>query len=53
MTDSREQFEAVAADWYGLDIETVKLARMADGYNLPKLATAWRWWQVARGELTL
>lgn len=53
MTDSREQFEAAAADWYGLDPEVIALARRADGYNLPKLAQAWRWWQFARGELAI
>lgn len=51
--NSREQFEAVAADWFGLDPEVIALARMADGYNQPKLATAWRWWQFARSGIVV
>ena len=45
---SREQFEATAADWFGLDPEVIAHARMADGYSQPKLASAWRWWQLGR-----
>lgn len=51
---SREAFERVYGERTDTPLEAVQGARMKDGsYAIPKMATAWRWWQVARAEIVV
>lgn len=46
--DSRSQFEQVYADSNSLPVSFVNLCRQGDSYSVPKVSSAWFWWQLGR-----
>jgi hypothetical protein len=42
---SRDQFEQSYADYINETAEFVRMCRLSHSYSLPKIASAWIWWQ--------
>lgn len=46
---SQDQFEqAYSEDNGGMPVAFIKLQRLGDSYEVPKIARAWYWWKRAR-----
>ncbi|WP_162770548.1 hypothetical protein [Pseudomonas abietaniphila] len=42
---SRDQFEQAYADYIDETVERIRSQRLGSSYSLPRIASAWIWWQ--------
>lgn len=42
---SRDQFEQAYAEYIDENVEYIRSQRLAGSYSMPRIASAWIWWQ--------
>lgn len=42
---SRDLFEQAYAEYMDETVERIRSQRLGSSYSLPKIASAWHWWQ--------
>lgn len=45
---SRDQFEQAYAEHTTHPVEFIALCRLGESYSVPKVSSAWLWWQASR-----